>query len=279
MSDSWFASKIAPNGDTNDNEGGCDPQEARALRAYLRRRTTASEAAYAITRPVSKVANPRDELHHLWGLVQDAFMELSHEHTSPLIALMQAIEELPNPIAVPNESRHPDDGFWRESPGFANLWADMYPRYCFRANVDGSAGELREAMRIDHVRQAHVEAQLVYVGLAGLTIHWGYEIVADALESSDAILDFEVLAAVEWLVVCGKRFEEGAGKREQSRALQRGTGKQLRDLWKTDDDTVMTMERWRFWKERLRGFQVDPELVREVRRAFEAMEEVELATS
>ena len=168
MSDSWFASKIAPNGDTNDNEGGCDPKEARALKTYLRHKITVSEAARAITRPVSNAANPKDELHHLWGLIQDAFRELPHEHTAPLIELMQAIEGLPNPAAIPNESEHPDDGFWKDSPGFGNLWADMYPRYCFRANVDGSAGDLREVMRIDHARQAHIEAQLVHVGLAGL---------------------------------------------------------------------------------------------------------------
>ncbi|KAF3045781.1 hypothetical protein E8E11_005885 [Didymella keratinophila] len=203
MSDPWFASKIALNSDTNDNEGGCDPREARALKAYLRHKTTASEAARAMTRPVSNAANPKGELHHLWGLFQDAFIELPQSNVVPLIALMQAIEDLSNPVVVPNESGHPDDGFWKKSPGFANLWADMYPRYCFRANVDGSAGELREVMRTDHTRQAHIEAQLVYAGLAGLTIHWGYEIVADALESSDAIIDFEVLAAVEWLVTSG----------------------------------------------------------------------------
>lgn len=274
MSDSWFASKIAPSGDTNDNEGGCDPKEARALKAYLHHKTTASEAARAITRPVSNAAKPADELHRLWGLIQEAFMELLHEHTTPLIALMQAIEDLPNPVAIPNESRHPDDGFWKESPGFANLWSDMYPRYCFRANVDGSAGELREAMKIDHTRQAHIEAQLFHADLAGLTIHWGYEVVADALETSDAIFDFEVPAAVQWIVVCGKRFLEGARKKELSRALQR-RGKTLRDLWKVDDATVMTLGRWGFWKERLRGFQWDPELVRDVRRAFNAMEEME----
>lgn len=274
MSDAWFASKIAPNGDTNDNEGGCNPQEARALKAYLRHSSTPIEAARAISRPVSNAANPKAELHHLWGLIQDAFIELPHNNVALLIALMQAIENLPNPAAVPNESGHPDDGFWRESPGFGNLWADMHPRYCFRANVDGSMGERRELMRIDHVRQAHVEAQLVHAGLAGLTIHWGYEVIADALESSNAILDFEVPAAVEWLVVCRKRFVEGAVRKQQSWALQRKS-EPLRDLWRPVDDTVMTTERLKFWKDRLRELQVKMELVRDVRRAFEAIEEAE----
>lgn len=267
MSNSWFASKIAPNGDTNDNEGGCDPQEARALKAYLRRKTTPAEAASAITRPVSNAANPKDELHHLWGLIQDAFIELPQENVVRLVNLMQAIEDLPNPAAVENESGHPDDGFWRESPGFADLWADMYPRYCFRWNVEGSVGERRDALRGEHVRQAYVEAQLVRAGLAGLTIHWGYEVVADALESSDAVFDFEVFAAVEWIVVCGERFREGAGRGERSRALQGRKGKPRRDLWAVEDDTVMTMKRWGFWEERMRGFQGDPELIRDIRRA------------
>ncbi|KAF3033613.1 hypothetical protein E8E12_001596 [Didymella heteroderae] len=275
MSNAWFASKIAPNGDTNDNEGGCDSQEAQALKAYLRHKTTPSEAAQAITRPVSNAPVPKDELHHLWGLIQDAFLELPHKNIAPLITLMRAIEDLPNPAAVPNDSGHPDDGFWRESPGFGNLWADMSPAYAWRGIVDGSVGDCRDELRLDNVRHAEVEARLVHAGLAGLTVHWGYEVVADALESSDAVYDFEVPAAVEWIVVCGKKFKQGAGKREQSWGLKAGSRKPLRDLWKADDDSVMTMERWEFWKERLSGFQVDPELVRDVRRAFESMEEVD----
>lgn len=171
MSDCWFASKTALNGDTNENEGGCDPQEARALKAYLRRKTAPAEAASAITGPVSNATNPKGELHHLWGLIQDALVELSQEDVVRLMHLIQVIEDLPNHTAVENESGHLDDRFWRESPGFANLWADLYPRYCFRAYVEGSVGETRDTMRCKHVRQAHVEAQLVHVGLAGLTIH------------------------------------------------------------------------------------------------------------
>jgi len=275
MSGPWFASKLAPNGDTNDNEGGCDPQEARALSAYLHHKTTPTEAAQAITRPVSNAADPKDELHHLWGLIQDAFIELPQENMTPLIALMKAIEGLPNPAAIPNESGHPDDGFWRESPDFGHLWADMHPTYGWRGIVDGSKDERRNELKIDHVRRAAVEARLADAGLAGITIHWGYEVVTDALESSNAFFDFEVPAAVEWLAVCGKRFKEGVEKREQSWGLKKRSREPLRDLWKTQDDTVMTMERWRFWKERLRKFQGDPGLVRDVRRALEAMEEAE----
>ena len=48
MSDAWFASKIAPDGDTNHNEGGCSPSEAHALQSYLRQETTPAVAARAI---------------------------------------------------------------------------------------------------------------------------------------------------------------------------------------------------------------------------------------
>lgn len=279
MTDAWYTSKIAPNGDTNDNEGGCDPEEAQALKIYLRHKTTPTEAAKAMTRPISTTADPQDELHHLWGLIQDAFLELPQENIAHLITLMQAIEHLPNPAAIPNDSGHPDDRFWKESPGFGNLWADMSPTYCWRGTVHGSIGGRRDELRADHVRRAQVEAKLVDAGLAGITLHWGYEVVADALESSNAIFEFEVPAAVEWLVVCGQRFREGAKRGEQSWGLKKGDREPSRDLWKVDDDVVMTMERWMFWKERLRGFQVDPVLARDVRRALEAMEEAESTTA
>lgn len=276
MSDVWFASKIAPNGDTNDNEGGCDPEEAQALKLYLRHKTTPTDAARAITRPINAAADPKKELHHLWGLMYDAFLELPQEHIPPLIALMQAIEDLPNPGTLPNSGNHPNDKFWKGSPDFGHLWADMSPSYCWRGIVDGSAGMRRDQLRADHVRRAEVEAKLVDAGLAGITIHWGYEVVADALESSNAIFDFEVPAAAEWLVVCGRRFQEGARMREQTWGLKKGDDKPLRDLWGSEDESVMTLERWKFWKERLRALQTDPNLVREVRRAFETMDKVEL---
>lgn len=273
MSDAWFTSKIAPNGDTNDNKGGCDPEEAHALKAYLRQETTPIEAAQAITRPIRRTADPEDELHHLWGLVYDAFIELPHVHIASLIALMQAIETLPNPAVIPNDSGHPDDRFWKESPGFGNLWADMYPTYCWRGIVGGTKGERRNELRIDHVRRAEVEAKLVDAGLAGITIHWGYEVVADALESTNAIFDFEIPAAIEWLVVCGKRFKEGARRRKQSWGLRKRSREPLRDLREVEDEMVMTLERWEFWKERLRELQVEPAFVKDVRRALGAMEE------
>ncbi|KAF1922810.1 uncharacterized protein M421DRAFT_426551 [Didymella exigua CBS 183.55] len=271
MSDAWFSSKIAPNGDTNDNEGGCDQQEAQALKTYLHHETTPTEAAQAITRPINVAADPKSELHHLWGLMYDAFLELPREHVAFLTTLMQAIEDLPNPEGIPNGSGHPDDKFWKESPGFGNLWADVNPSYCWRGIADGSVGKRRDEIRNNHVRRAEVEAKLADAGLAGVTIHWGYEVVADALESSNAILDFEVPAAVEWLVVCGEMFRDGARRMEQSRGL-RGGCEPPRDLWEAEDDTVMTMKRWKFWKERLRELQADPVLVIDIRRALEVME-------
>lgn len=55
-----------------------------------------------------------------------------------------------------------------------------------------------------------MEARLVHAGLAGVPLDWGYEVVADALERSDAVLDFEVPAAARWVVRCAGLFKRGA---------------------------------------------------------------------
>lgn len=321
---SWYTTRIAPNGDVDDNEGGCHPSEAAALRAYLSPHIipfpsnvnqqptspsnstqqpvgpsnppleppTPSEAALAITSFIASQPDPKDHLHHLWGLLEDALADAPYSALDALIELMAAIEDLPNPPAFsPPPATNPspaNDGaapdatrFWKGSVQFANLWYDMYPSYSWRSFVAGTAGPRREELRATHIRRAEVEARLVSKGLADVPLDWGYEVVADALERSTTMLDFEVPAAVRWVVWCAGLFKEDAEVGKGSWALRSSGGEGgRRDLWVgedgegDEDGDKMTLRRWAFWGERLRALQEDPELVRDVRAALEAMGEV-----
>ena len=315
---SWYTTRIAPNGDVDDNEGGCHPSEAAALQAYLSphiipspssmnqqattpsnstqqpagpsnpplQPTTPSQGALAITSFIAAQPDPKDHLHHLWGLLEDAIADAPHSALDALIELMAAIEDLPNPPAFSappaNDGAAPDAArFWKGCPQFGNLWSDTYPSYSWRGFVAGAAGPRRHELRAAHIRRAEVEARLVRKGLAGVPLSWGYEVVADALERSTAVLDFEVPAAVRWVVWCAGLFKEDAEVGKGSWALRSSGGEGgRRDLWVgedgegDEDGDKMTLRRWAFWGERLRALQEDPELVRDVRAALEAMGEV-----
>jgi hypothetical protein len=43
----------------------------------------------------------------------------------------------------------------------------------------------------------------------GIPIGWGHQVVLDALEGEDVLLDFEVPDAAEWLEICGEGFGNG----------------------------------------------------------------------
>ena len=127
-------------------------------------------------------------------------------------------------------------------------------------------GAKRDELRNQHVKRAEVEARLVMAGLADIPIDWGYEVVADALESIDALLDFEIPAAAKWLEVCGERFKRGAEEGEKSWGLKRHTklpgfsSPRLRDAITKQ---AMSLERWQFWKERLKNLQGEPGVVQD----------------
>jgi hypothetical protein len=276
MSDEWFAFQLAPDGDVED---GCHPEEAQALKDYLRHKTTAAEAARAITHPIVTSNNPEEDLDRLWAFLMRALVELPKHHIEPLLVLLKAIEELPSPdfTAVDEDSR-PVEKLWKELPGFGHMWFDAYQSGCWRTTATESKGPERETLRNEHVRIAEIEARLVKAGVAGIPIDWGYETVADGLESSNALLDFEVPVAAEWLVRCGQRFREGARKGEQSWGLRTGVANRNSDrafheLWKATTDTdVMSLERLAFWECRLEELQTEPGVAGDAaKRALAAM--------
>lgn len=137
MSDDWFSEKLAPYGDFED---GCHPEEAQAMKNYLRHGTTATEAARAITHPIVTAENPREDLVRLWDLLMDALLELPAEHTESLLELLKAIENLPEPdfTAVDKTKRlYEDEKLWRGPQGFGHLWSDLHQAACWREEAAG----------------------------------------------------------------------------------------------------------------------------------------------
>lgn len=258
MSDDWFSSKLAPDGTIED---GCHPQEAQAMKDYLHQKKTTTEAAQAITHPVVTAENPREDLARLWGFLMDSLVELPAEHIDSLLELLKAIENLPEPdFTATDESKRPSEKLWRGLPGFGNLWADSYQSGSWRRAAAAAAdGPARDALRDTHVRKAKIEARLATAGIGGVPMDWGYEVVADALESSSALLDFEVPAAARWLVICGRRFRQAAEDGEESWALRphvtASSTTPSRDLWKASSDQTLSLDRWSSWEGRLRELQ------------------------
>ncbi|KAI0885809.1 uncharacterized protein GGS22DRAFT_162058 [Annulohypoxylon maeteangense] len=207
MLDAWFSNKLAPDGDVKD---GCHPDEAEALKKYLRHEITAEEAAHAISRPIENSSNPGEDLPRLWDLLIDALLELPLDNTKRLITLIQTIENLPEPdMTAVEEGKRPAHGkLWRGLPGFGHLYADIHQSTDWREEALEAEATERRRLREYHIRKAKIEAQLVAEGLAGIPIDWGYETVTDALERKDALLDVEIPAAAEWLSIAGARFWE-----------------------------------------------------------------------
>ena len=233
MSDSWFSEKIAPDGVEED---GCHPLEAQALKDYVRHKTNASEAAVAITRPIETDPNPRSHLYRLWGLLSDALMELSSSQTAALVQLMGAIQQLPG---------SGPDALWRNLPGFGHQWADERRSFDWsRSLAAGLAQEERERLRAEYVEAAGIEAHLAGAGIGAIPLDWGYECICDALERNDAVGDFEVPAATEWLSFVGDRIHAAATTGVQCRTLEKA-----RDLW---SGATLDLARWSYWQKRMR---------------------------
>lgn len=277
MSDDWFSSKLAPDGAVED---GCHPQEAQALKDYLHQKTTAAEAAQAITHPLVTADNPREDLARLWAFLMDSLIELPAEHIESLIELLKAVEDLSEPdFEAIDQSKRPSEKLWRGLPGFGHLWADSYQSGSWRKAAAATSDAERDALRDAHVRKAEVEARLATAGVGGIPIDWGYEVVADALESSNALLDFEIPAAARWLVVGGPRFRQGAEDGEESWALKphvtASPTTPSRDLWKSSWGQAMNLDRWSSWEDRLRVLQGEKGVIKDAATtALDAMGKV-----
>lgn len=271
MSDAWFTWHLAPDGDPED---GCDPQEAAALETYIHSATITPEAtARAITLPVTnepetvRKGQSSDNLYRLWSLIIDGLTDLP-EHRPKIIQLLQAIQNLP----ISNHEEGEAQGKqiqWADLPHFGSLWSDLKVSNSWRRGLHKWAPEQREGVRQDFIKQATIDAQLVVAGVSGIYVSWGLGCMCDALERSDAVLDFEVPAAKEWLEIAGDRIFEGSDG-EVNEYLRE------RDLWKQQE--AGRKQRWDFWKGRLQSMVDSEKLALETReaakKAVEAMEAV-----
>ena len=243
MSDAWFTEKIAPEGLPDD---GGHPDEAQALKDYCDEKTGAKEAAQAITRPIETSKDPGDNLDRLWSLLIDALVELPATQTPALIQLLDAIQHLPEPDLTGRRIENtPAGGFlWRELPGFGHMWADEHKRDDWRRTLAGRDPASRATRRSEHVKKAGIESRLVVANVGGIPLDRGYDCIADALAPRDAMLDIEVPAAAEWIVIAGGRVHAGAVDGRKSWALG---GR--RDFEK--EAKAMSLGRWAFWVERM----------------------------
>ena len=246
MSDAWFTEKLAPDGAIED---GCHPDEAQALKDYYHKKTSAEEAAQAITLPIVESEDPGAYLYRLWGLLKDALVELPAPHIPALIQLLGAIQKLPEPDLTGRRTENtPADGFlWRGLPGFGHMWGDEHKQDNWRRNLAASEPANRADLQTQHVRKAGIEARLAVADVGGIPLDWGYECIADALERRDAVLDCENFAAAEWIAIAGRRLYAGAVNGEESWALDR-----RRDFGK--ESKAMNLERWAFWETRMKEF-------------------------
>ena len=271
MSDAWFTWHTAPDGDPED---GCDPQEAAALKDYIHSATVSPEtAARRITLPVTnepetvRKGQSSDNLYRLWSLIIDALSDLP-EHRPKVVKLLQAIQKLPTPDRKDYDAKQRQIS-WAELPNFASLWSDLKVSNNWRIGMIKWTPEQREDVRQDYIKQATIDAKLVVANISGVSISWGLECLCDTLERSDAVLDFEVPAANEWLEIAGDRiFEASDGERIGSL--------RERELWKPEGEG--SKQRWCMWKRRLQSMADNEEHGLETReaakKAIEAMNAV-----
>ncbi|THY23330.1 hypothetical protein D6D01_06015, partial [Aureobasidium pullulans] len=92
MTDAWFHNAIAT--DSPDAEG-CRPEEAHALKSYLRSLITIEECSRQLATPTTHSSSPGEPLLYLWGLVIDALIEIPGCQKR-IIDLLLKIRQLPD---------------------------------------------------------------------------------------------------------------------------------------------------------------------------------------
>lgn len=273
MAITWFRARTT-------GEDGCHPDEAQALQSYLNHNTTPRDAAHAITQPVSSVDDPGESVCRLWGLLQDALLELPATHIPALIKLLRAIEDLPDPKLTsisPEKPPRRAPFTWKGLPTFGHMWADTYKQVDWRITLAETLTSIpdfrerlkkRQELRTTHIRIANIEARFVMANVADFPLDWGYETIADALELDTAVLDFEIPAASTWIEVAGAELSKGARERRKSWPLKR-----QRNMAREDEK--MSMSRWTFWEERMEEYRERGEIITNAaKEAKEGMKKV-----
>ncbi|KAI5270062.1 hypothetical protein E4T47_06572 [Aureobasidium subglaciale] len=267
MTDAWFEYAVSPDGITED---GCRPAEAQALKAYLRDEMTIDEATDQITQPTEECNDPQKGLPNLWGLLQDALIEIP-DTQEKIVALVRAIKKRPDRGSVESTSTK----FWFNLPSFANQWYDGNWWY-YQNRWRDHPSEYRSPDKILEITNiARTEALFVVVDIDILGEHlWfeGFSRICDTLEDSKAVLGIEIFVVrsslhdmcrtpqKHYLLHSNREFKEEIGK-----GKMHISAKHKRDLWQGEGGT--SMERWVFWKQRLQNVQNDLALLEDTREA------------
>jgi hypothetical protein len=277
MTDAWFENAVMPDGLPID---GCRQEEAQALKSYLRDEITIDQASFQITFPTIEYAEPGDPLIYLWGLLQDAMLEISGCQKK-VVDLLLRIQELPD-VKLGKEQHqgalsNEKSVLWRDLPGFANLWYDgswWVHGSQWRSELAYATPE-RKAMAIN---QAVAEATMARSGLMIDDVGFdGLSRLADTLEDERADLEVEVPMVKEWVVCAGDLLRgmceapprtsnsvEGSDYGAEAERRMRGL-KNKRGLWQGGRGP--SLERWNFWKERLREIEGNQDIKQGVREA------------
>lgn len=259
LNDAWFDKQIFSGPDVAD---GCHPDEAKALKDYYHKKMTAKEAAHAIIQPVKNSENILHRLEGLWGLFIDALLEMPSEQLPALLELLAAIQQCPEPDRPGWSDISSNDGLvWRHLYHFHFDWGDHARNDEYLENLADCDPADRAQKRAWHIRKAEVEARLAAADIGHITWLGGFICVSDTLESSEAVLDFEVPAAAKWILFVGERLFKAAVDGEESVLRPR-----RHDLgW---ESKVIDLERWSFWENRMKEMTThDSPIVRDAAKA------------
>ncbi|KAH0024346.1 hypothetical protein KCU78_g5105, partial [Aureobasidium melanogenum] len=281
MSQAWYDNAIAPDGDPED---GCRPEEAHALRLYLDDKINVVEATRLMTEPTESSEDPGADLPNLWGLLQDALIELPNSQQK-VVRLLSNIQDLPNfdldfhgkkrsgPLEVHSRS------LWHDLPSFANQWYDgnwWYYQNEWRDKPDlySSQEKINQIVNI-----ARAEALFAHTEILGERVRYeGLSRLCDTLEDSKAVIEIEIHAVREWLLHARDLlYDMSQTPHMHNRLLSNSdirnkiakhemhvSVKDERDLWQGSGGS--SLERWDFWKQRLQDLQDDNDQDEETKR-------------
>ena len=273
MSDAWFENTIERPG-VVDGEG-CRRSEAMTLKHYLRNLIPVTTASEQITKPTEECASPGDPLLYLWGLIIDAAAEIPNCQPK-IVALLQEIQKRPD-VYITDSQR---DGalsdaqwtLWKDLPHFGHDWFDLHWWvYSSQWRYDLSRFKSAETKaRLANI--ACADASFAVSGIFGdRECVEGLARLADTLEDEAVVLDIEMIIVREWVVNAGETMFEMCKQGLQhhrlrnAKELEEVGGKGERQLWKGDSGA--SLERWRFWKERLAEIRKEAGLDEKTREA------------
>lgn len=193
---------------------------------YHDHKINVQEAAYAIPRPTatSQSTALNRERNKLWNLLIAALEEWPESELSPIFALLKEMENLPEP-AIREEARHSvtSDPFWKELPGFGNMWVDIFQWGEWRQEIEDHPDDpdLRRQMREKYIHIATLEVRLVDEKIGPISLDWGYECLTDAFERRDVIPDIQFPMAADWLKRFVRRIHDDALREEEDWPFKR----------------------------------------------------------